>query len=116
MKRIHIRTHRFSQNGHFGELFWLVSLIALNDFLNGFRAFRWLKPLFNIGLTRSIKEDDIYAVTNSLRSDRNTEEFAKLWQLEMTKKNPSVLRVIWKIHGLLVFGVGFLFALGETLA
>lgn len=78
--------------------------------------FRWLKPIFTIGLSRSIEEDDVYAVTNSMQSERNTEAFDKLWQLELEKKNPSILRVMFKLHGPKVLTCGLLYSIGETLA
>lgn len=76
---------------------------------------RWLKPIFQIGLRRAIREDDIYAVTNGMQSDRNTEAFAKLWQLELKKKDPSLLRVISKLHGFTVLTLGLMFSLAETI-
>lgn len=78
--------------------------------------FRFLKPILLIGWKRPIEEDDIYAVTNSMRSDTNTEEFAKLWDVELTKKHPSILRVMLKLHGTTVFSLAILFSIGETLA
>lgn len=72
--------------------------------------------MLKIGFSRTIEENDIYAVTNSMQSDRNTQEFAKLWELELKKKKPSLLRVILKVHGLKMFLIGLLYALGEILA
>lgn len=72
--------------------------------------------MLQIGLKRPIEEDDIYAVTNSMRSDQNTEAFAKLWELELKKKNPSIFRVMLKLHGFKVLTFGLLFSIGETLA
>ncbi|XP_031635556.1 multidrug resistance-associated protein 4-like [Contarinia nasturtii] len=79
-------------------------------------TFWWLKPMLTIGMKRAIEEDDIYAVTNSMRSDTNTEAFAQLWQLELKKKKPSILRVMLKLHGFKVISLGMLFSFGETLA
>lgn len=67
-------------------------------------------------MKREIQEDDIYAVTNSMKSDKNTEEYYKLWQLELKKKNPSILRVMLKVHGFKVLMFGLLFSVGETFA
>lgn len=72
--------------------------------------------MFTIGLQRAIEEDDIYAVTNSLRSDQNTEAFQKLWQLELKKPKPSIFRVMFKLHGFKVLSLGLLYSTGETLA
>lgn len=58
----------------------------------------------------------MYEVTKSLRSDKNTEEFAEQWDEELKKKSPSVLRVILKIHGLRLVVSSLLFSLLETSA
>lgn len=72
--------------------------------------------MLRIGMKRTIKDDDIYAVTNSMRSDQNTEIFSKLWALELKRDNPSILRVMLKVHGFKVLTLGLLFSIGETLA
>lgn len=71
-------------------------------------SIRWLKPIFQIGLQREINENDIYAVTNSKRSDRNTEIFAKQWQLELEKEKPSIVRVVMAVHGFKVITMAIL--------
>lgn len=72
--------------------------------------------MFSIGLKRAIQEDDIYAVTNHMKSDLNTEAFRKLWQEELTKTNPSVLRVMFRMHLYRLLPIGLLYAIGETIA
>ncbi len=67
-------------------------------------------------MKRAIEEDDIFAVTNSMRSDQNTGKFAKLWELELKKKNPSMLRIMLMANGCKVHIIGVLFSLTETLA
>lgn len=79
-------------------------------------SIRYLKPLLMTGWKRPLEDDDIYAITNSLRSDKNTEEFAKFWDMELKKENPSVLRVILKLHGVRVFTLAMLYSIGETFA
>lgn len=71
--------------------------------------------MFKIGLKRAIEEDEIYEVTDRLRSERNTGVFANAWQLELKKKNPSMWRVMLKIHGCKVFSVSILFTIADTL-
>lgn len=72
--------------------------------------------MFMIGLKRAIEEDDIYAVTNSMKSDQNTEAYSKQWKLELKKKNPSIFRVIFKVHGVKMLIISVLYAIGETFA
>lgn len=72
--------------------------------------------MFAIGLKRSIEEDDIYAITNDMRSDENTEKFAKLWDEELKKKKPSIFRVIFKSHLYKLLPIGILYAICETIA
>lgn len=76
---------------------------------------RWLKSIFQTRNSREIDNSDIYAVTNGLRSDQNTEMFDKLWRLECKKKTPSLVRVILKVFGLKVFTISILFTIGSTI-
>lgn len=70
--------------------------------------------MLSIGLRRAIQEDDIYAVKNDMRSDSNTEAFAKLWETECKKRNPSLFRILLKMYLLKVFIVGFFLAILQT--
>lgn len=77
---------------------------------------RWLKPMLWIGMKRSIEEDDIYAVTNDMRSDLNTDKFSKLWDEEVKREKPSIFRVLFKLHLFKLLPIGILYAIGETIA
>lgn len=68
-----------------------------------------------LGMKREINEDDIYAVTNDMRSDKNTEAFENEWQLELEKKNPSLVRVIMKLYGYRVITISTIVAVVNTL-
>lgn len=72
--------------------------------------------MFTVGLKRSIEEDDIYEVTDDMRCERNTEAFAKLWELELKKRKPSIFRVIFKSHAVKLLSFGLVYGLSETLA
>lgn len=72
--------------------------------------------MFKTGLKRGIEEDEIYEITNSLRSDYNTDIFAKEWELELKKKNPSILHVMFKVHGFKLIAFGMLYTIGEILS
>lgn len=71
--------------------------------------------MFKIGLKRGIENDEIYEVTDTLRSERNTAVFAKAWESELKRKNPSMWRVMLKIYGFNVFSVSILFTIADTL-
>lgn len=80
-------------------------------------AYRWLKPIITTGLRRAIQENDIYAVKTDMRSDLNTEELTKLWELEcQQKQEPSLFRILFKIYLCKVFFIGILFSIGVTAA
>lgn len=72
--------------------------------------------MFMIGLKRAIEEDDVYAVTSDMRSEKHTNAFVELWDQEKKKKNPSIFRVMFKLYGWKVLPVGIAFSIGETLA
>lgn len=55
--------------------------------------------MLKTGLKRELDEDDIYAVSDSMRSAQNTDAFAQQWQIELKKQNPSIIRVMLKLYG-----------------
>lgn len=100
---------------HTNRNFWKVAtLIWLSNPI--YSPSRWLNPIFSIGLKRSIEDDDVYAVTNDMQSELNTEKFAKLWDEELQKKKPSILRVLFKLHLYKLLPFGILYATCETIA
>lgn len=78
--------------------------------------FRWLNPILKIGLKRTIQDDDIYTVTEHMQSARNTDAYIKQWMRELEQQNPSILRVIFKLHLYKLMIFAFLFASLETVA
>lgn len=72
--------------------------------------------MFKIGLKRAIEEDDIYAVTNDMKSNENSKAFSKLWESELKKKNPSLFNAMIKFHGFTILILGILFAVCEAFA
>lgn len=72
--------------------------------------------MFLIGLNGGIKEHDIYSVTNSLRSDQNTQNFTEQWHREHKTKKPSILRIIFKTHGIKMTIIFIFYFIGSTLA
>lgn len=68
------------------------------------------------GLKRELDEDDIYAVSDCMKSAQNTDVFAKQWDIELKKKNPSIIRVILKLHGFGALSVTFLYAIAAAVA
>lgn len=76
--------------------------------------FRWLKDLFQAGLKRPLEEDEIYEVKDGLRSDKNTQALCDLWDEELLRKNPSIIRAMYRLNGLKLLVWGLLFCIAET--
>lgn len=74
---------------------------------------RWLRDLFKIGLSRQVTDDDMYACVKHQKSENISLRFQLLWDHELTKEKPSLMRVIMKIYGFKVILVGILFSLVE---
>lgn len=55
-------------------------------------GFWWIRDLYRTGLKRPITEDDIYEPLEDHESVKIADKFAELWQNELKRKNPSVLR------------------------
>lgn len=78
-------------------------------------SFWWLKNLYKTGLTRTITDEDVYETLKDHECDKIAEKFDKLWQDELKRKEPSVLRMFCRAYGLPVLLVGLSFSLVETL-
>lgn len=87
-----------------------LSIGQFNSFLF---YLRWLKDLFKIGLSRQVKEDDMYTCVKRQKSENVSQKFQMLWEEELTKPKPSLMRVIMKIYGYKVIFVGILFSIIE---
>lgn len=72
--------------------------------------------MFKIGLKRTIEEDDIYAVTNDMKSYENSAALSQLWERELMNKNPSIFRTMLKFHGFTILVIGILYAICEAFA
>lgn len=59
---------------------------------------RWLKDLFKIGLKKEILEDDLYKVCRDHNSKKVSRRFEMLWEEEMLKQRPSLIRVTLKVY------------------
>lgn len=68
-----------------------------------------------MGLSRPITEDDVYETLKDHKSEKIGNKFTTLWQNELEKKNPSVLRMFYNAYGPATISVGLLFSVVETL-
>ncbi|CRK87082.1 CLUMA_CG000826, isoform A [Clunio marinus] len=78
-------------------------------------TFWYLRSLCRLGLKQQITEDDIYQTLKSHESKRIGDRFTNLWEEELKKKHPSVLRMFYKAYGLPVLLVGLSFSICETI-
>lgn len=65
-------------------------------------------------LRRDLNEDDIYATMDGMQSARIVEAFEKQWQLELEKKNPNIIRVMFKLYGFQVLLITCLYSIAGT--
>lgn len=70
--------------------------------------------MFKIGLQRSIEEEDVYDVLTEHKSEAITQKFSKLWDDELKRKKPSILRLLYLAYGKYVISWGIIFSLLET--
>jgi ATP-binding cassette, subfamily C (CFTR/MRP), member 4 len=72
-------------------------------------SFWWLRSLYRLGLTRTITEDDVYETLKEHQSERISAKFIRLWNDELSRKDPSVLRMFYNAYGFwtLIFAVVF---------
>lgn len=78
-------------------------------------SFWWLRGLFKTGLTKTITEGDVYQTLKEHEAEQIANKFTFLWEQELKKKNPSVLRMFYNAYGLPVLSIGLTFSIVETL-
>lgn len=78
-------------------------------------SFWWLRSLYKLGLTKTITEEDVYETLKDHDSEQIANKFTVLWENELGKKNPSVLRLFYNAYGFGVLSVGLTFSIVETL-
>lgn len=84
-----------------------------NSILNNFR---WLKDLFRQGLSRPIEQNDIYSTLKVHESQRLSDHFSTLWNLEKLKKKPNLFRVMSRIYAKKILGLGILYTIIDTIS
>lgn len=67
-------------------------------------------------MKRPIEESDVYALSTSFESKVISNKFSKLWDDELQRQKPSMIRLFLRYCGCPVFFVGQLYANTETIA
>lgn len=62
-----------------------------------------MKEIYKLGTKGILQPEDIYQIKSELASKSITEQFIKLWKDEMERKNPNMLRLLFKLFGKSVF-------------
>ena len=78
-------------------------------------SFWWIRNLFKIGVKRTITDSDVYEGLKSHECDKIANKFSALWEQELARKNPSVLRMFYNAYGRGILWVGISFSIIETL-
>lgn len=76
---------------------------------------RWLKGLFKMGMKATITEQDIYNNLDEHNSKPISDMFSSLWEDELKRNSPSVLRMFYRAYGFGVISIGLLFSINETI-
>lgn len=71
----------------------------------------WLKDLFKIGLSKEINEEDLYKCSSAHTSAKVSRRFEMLWEREMAKEKPSLIKVTLKVYWYNVMIVGLFFSI-----
>lgn len=78
-------------------------------------SYWWCRDLYKIGLSRPIKDEDVYETLGPHESERISKKFIKLWNQELKSSNPSTLRMFFNAYGWSVMIFGLLFSVCESL-
>lgn len=78
-------------------------------------SYRYTRHIFRTSLKRPFEETDIFETLNEHKSAKIGEQFSILWERELEKPKPLLLRVLFKAYGFGVLLSGFLFAVTEIM-
>ena len=96
---------------------WLFGEIFISNFYEIFINLidsRYLRHLFKTGIKRPITEEDVYQTLDDHKYNVVIDRFTLLWDEELKKKNPSVLRLFYNAYGFWTVGIGLCFSILET--
>lgn len=77
-------------------------------------AFWWTTKIFRTGINRSIEESDIYEIPDKHKSQILSDEYSKLWDDELKRRKPSIIRLFMRIIGYKIIVLGFFCSNIET--
>ncbi|KAH8258396.1 hypothetical protein KR038_011034 [Drosophila bunnanda] len=77
-------------------------------------SFWWMRDLFKRGLKGPLTDEELYQHRKTLDSERVTNKFAELWDDELKRDDPSVVRMILRAYGKIFVPMGLAFSLAET--
>ncbi|EDW98328.1 probable multidrug resistance-associated protein lethal(2)03659 [Drosophila yakuba] len=78
-------------------------------------SFWWMRDLFKRGLQGPLTDEELYQHRKTLDSERVTNKFAELWDDELKRNNPSVVRMILRAYGKIFLPMGLAFSISETI-
>ncbi|EDX14816.1 GD21421 [Drosophila simulans] len=78
-------------------------------------SFWWMRDLFKRGLQGPLTDEELYQHRKTLDSERVTNKFADLWEDELKRSNPSVVRMILRAYGKIFVPMGLAFSISETI-
>ncbi|KAJ3300226.1 Multidrug resistance-associated protein 1 [Borealophlyctis nickersoniae] len=71
-------------------------------------SFYWMEPLMRLGYRKHLEMDDLWNLKKQDRSSYTGARFQRMWDQEVTRKKPSLLRAVARSYGL-VFGSAAIF-------
>lgn len=74
-----------------------------------------MRDLFKRGLQGPLTDEELYQHRKTLDSERVTNKFAELWEDELKRSNPSVVRMILRAYGKIFVPMGLAFSISETI-
>ncbi|XP_030369552.1 probable multidrug resistance-associated protein lethal(2)03659 [Scaptodrosophila lebanonensis] len=77
-------------------------------------SFWWMRNIFKRGLQGPLTDDELYQHRSTLDSERVTNKFHDLWDDELKRKNPSVVRMMARAYGCIFVPLGLFYSLSES--
>lgn len=80
-----------------------------------FCGFSFTFEIFKKGIKRDLEEDDIYKIIKDYKAEKLGDFLEQEWDKEKIKKNPSILKVMFRLFGKRYFAYGFMQVIMKTI-
>lgn len=89
--------------------------VCINDLLVFLFNSSFTYNIFKKGIKKDLEENDIYDIIKDYKAEELGNLLENAWEKEKNQKNPSILKVAFKVFGKIYLAYGFMQVIMKTI-